>query len=142
VNKLGLQGIPAVSFLGQGATLARSRCGTYAFYNKRAEAWWRMREELDPEQEFGSAISLPPGAQIKADLAAPTWALHPTRGILVEDKADIKKRLGRSPDDGDAIVMCLSEGAKEAAKLARNDTRGERPTRANVGHEAMKAMFR
>jgi hypothetical protein len=63
---------------------------------------------LDPEQEFGSAVSLPPGVQIKADLAAPTWSLHPTRGILVEDMSDIKKCLGRSCDDGDAIVLCLS----------------------------------
>jgi hypothetical protein len=42
-SKLGLQGIPAVSFLCQGVTLGRSRNGTYGFYNKRAEAWWRMR---------------------------------------------------------------------------------------------------
>ena len=84
-------------------------------------------------------MCLPPGAQIKADLAAPTWELHQTRGIKVEDKAEIKKRLGRSPDDGDAIVMCLSEGAKAAAKMAREDMRGERQTRAGVGHAAMKA---
>jgi hypothetical protein len=141
-SRLGLQGIPVVSFLGQNPSMGASRNGAYKFFNKRAEAWWRMREELDPEQDFGSAVCLPPGAQIKADLAAPTWELHPTRGIKVEDKAEIKKRLGRSPDDGDAIVLCLSEGAKAAAKIAREDMRGERQTRAGVGHAAMKARFR
>lgn len=139
---LGVNGIPVVSFLGNLPTLGRSRNTTYSFYNKRAEAWWRMREELDPEQEFGSAVCLPPGAQLKADLAAPTWELHPTRGIKVELKEEIKKRLGRSPDDGDAVVMCLSEGAKAAAKQARQDHRGERPERAGVGHSGMKAKFR
>ena len=140
-SKLGLQGIPVVSFLGQNPSMGTSRNGAYKFYNKRAEAWWRMREELDPEQDFGSAVCLPPGAQIKADLAAPTWELHQTRGIKVEDKAEIKKRLGRSPDDGDAIVMCLSEGAKAAAKMAREDMRGERPERAGVGYADMKARL-
>ncbi len=32
------------------------------------------------------------------------------RGILIESKDEIRKRLGRSPGKGDAAVMCLSEG--------------------------------
>jgi len=110
------------------------------FYNRRAEAWWRFREELNPDQPFGSSIALPPDASIKADLAAPRWELTP-RGIKIEDKAEIRKRLGRSPDDGDAIVMCLSEGAKAAMKQARARNWGNRPTRANVGYAEFKARF-
>ena len=79
--------------------------------------WWRFREELDADQEFGSVIALPPDASIKADLAAPRWELT-ARGVKI-DKEAIKKRLGRSPDDGDAIVMCLSEGARAAARQLR-----------------------
>jgi hypothetical protein len=122
VNKLGLQGIPAVSFLGQAATIARSRCGTYVFYNKRAEARWRMREELNPEQEFGSAISLPPGAQIKADLAAPTYELHPTRGIKIEDKADIKKRLAGRPV---GAVSAQRDHQRDGYLIGRHQDRSE-----------------
>jgi hypothetical protein len=80
-------------------------------------------------------------ASIKADLAAPRWELT-ARGIKIEDKADIKKRLGRSPDDGDAIVMALSEGAKAAAKQAHQSRHAERPERANVGYAHMKERFR
>jgi hypothetical protein len=31
------------------------------------------------------------------------------RGILIESKDDLRKRLGRSPGKGDAVVMCLAK---------------------------------
>jgi len=77
------------------------------FRNKRAMLWWRFRESLDPK--IGDNIALPNDSQLRADLCAPMWKLTPG-GILVEPKEDgpdgpgIKKRLGRSPDDGDAVV--------------------------------------
>jgi hypothetical protein len=69
-----------------------------------------------------SSIALPPDASIKADLAAPHWEMT-VRGIKIEHKDEIRKRLGRSPDDGDAIVMCLCEGARAAARLVREQRR-------------------
>jgi len=54
----------------------------------------------------------------------------------IEDKAEIRERLGRSPDD--AIVMVLSEGAKAAAAELHRSRHAERPTRANVGYSAIK----
>lgn len=83
------------------------------FANKRSETMWRFREALNPDQDGGSPIALPPDPQIVADLTAPRWKLTP-RGILIEPKEELKKveRLGRSPDKGDAIVMAWSEGEK------------------------------
>jgi hypothetical protein len=43
---------------------AASRDGGLKFYNRRAEGWWRLREDLDPDQPFGSAIALPPDASM------------------------------------------------------------------------------
>jgi len=63
-------------------------------------------------------------------------------GIKIDDKDEIKKRLGRSPDDGDAIVMCLGEGARAAARLSREQRRGQRPQRANVGYSELKNRLR
>jgi hypothetical protein len=71
------------------------------FFNRRAEFWWKMREDLDPESRMD--IELPPDPQLRADLCAPTWKLT-ARGIQVESKDDMLKRIGRSPDRGDAIV--------------------------------------
>jgi hypothetical protein len=60
------------------------------------------------------------------------------RGIKVEDKNDIRKRLGRSPDDGDAIVMALNEGAKAAMCQQRKLNREHRPAQANLGYADFK----
>lgn len=72
------------------------------FVNKRAECWWAMRELLDPTRSV--KVSLPRDHQLLADLAAPRYRVT-ARGIQIEDKAEIKRRLGRSPDRGDAVVL-------------------------------------
>lgn len=122
-------------FNGAATSTARTRDGQLRFANKRAEAWWKFREELDPDQEGGSAIALPPDPELKADLAAPTYEVG-TRGILIESKDDLRKRLGRSPGKGDAVVMALSEGSA-AVKRALNRTR-DLPTTANRGYASLK----
>lgn len=73
------------------------------FRNLRALIWWRFREMLNPDT--GSRIALPRDQKLKSDLCAPQWKLTPG-GILIEEKEQIKKRIGRSPDDGDAVVYC------------------------------------
>lgn len=112
-------GIGHLDFNGASASTGMTKDGKLRFYNKRAEAWWKFREELDPGQPGGSAIALPPDPQLRADLTAPTWELT-TRGIKIESKDDIKERLGRSPDRGDAVVMSLSEGSRAAARQMSN----------------------
>jgi len=63
-----------------------------------------MREALDPIN--GDDMALPPDSQLMSDLVAPMWRLTP-QGVQIESKEDIKKRLGRSPDKGDAVVIAL-----------------------------------
>lgn len=78
------------------------RSGKYRLVNVRAASWWKFREALDPEN--GDDIALPPDNELLADLCAPRFKLTPA-GIVVEPKEDVIKRLGRSPDCGDAVVM-------------------------------------
>lgn len=73
------------------------------FYNKRAELLWKMREALDPDYANENII-LPPDPELKADLCCARWKLT-SRGIQVESKDEIKARIGRSPDKGDAYVL-------------------------------------
>jgi hypothetical protein len=78
------------------------RSGRMAFANVRSAMYWTFREALDPSAE--AQIALPPSRKLLADLAAPTWELRGGR-IWIESKDDISARLGRSPDEGDAVVM-------------------------------------
>ena len=68
-----------------------------------------LQGSIGPDQPGGSPIALPNDPAIRADLAAPRFKDTP-RGLLLEEKAEITKRLGRSPDAGDAIVLAWSEG--------------------------------
>lgn len=79
----------------------RDASGQLGFINLRAEMYWKMREALDPSS--GQDLALPPDPQLLADLCAPRWKLT-ARGIQVESKEDLAKRLGRSPDRGDAVI--------------------------------------
>jgi hypothetical protein len=78
------------------------RSGRMAFANVRSAMYWTFREALDPSAE--AQIELPPSRKLLADLAAPRWELRGGR-IWIESKDDISARLGRSPDEGDAVVM-------------------------------------
>jgi len=83
-------------------TKRHDRTNLLKFTNVRAYAYWSMREALDPEK--GDGIMLPPDTELKADLCSARWMMRVT-GIQVESKDDIKERLGRSPDAGDAVVL-------------------------------------
>lgn len=89
-----------------------SKEGGLSFVNLRAEVWWRMREALDPTNP--DPIALPPDPQLRSDLCAPKWALK-AGGIQVEAKDEIIKRIGRSPDRGDAVCMALIATLKDEA---------------------------
>ena len=97
--KLGIA-VNGVNF-AEGSELT-DKSGKFKFVNKRAEAYWKFREALDPKT--GDDIALPPDPELKADLCAPRWKLT-ARGIQVESKEDIVERLKRSPDCGDAVVL-------------------------------------
>lgn len=127
-------GITVVTYMGLNPSTATTRDGKLRFVNKRAESIWKLREALDPEQEGGSVVALPSNDQeLKADLASFRWMLKPN-GIQIEAKEDIKKRIGRSPDRGEAIVMCLSPGDQ----AIRRDFMRRTPPKVILGHAKAK----
>ncbi|MCA6504121.1 MAG: terminase [Pseudanabaena sp. M085S1SP2A07QC] len=97
-----LQGLEPIAMNASEKSYKRDRSGKLSFANKRAEWWWKFREALDPN--YNSQITLPDDPRIIAELTAPLWSLT-MRGILIESKEEIKKRLGRSTNLADAIVM-------------------------------------
>ncbi len=109
MKALGRPHVPSVvSFNASEQHHRRDVNGEFEFFNNRAAAWWNLRELLDPHQPGGAKIMLPDDEQLKADLTAPKWKLSDSGSppkIKIEPKEDIRERLGRSPDTGDAIVM-------------------------------------
>jgi phage terminase large subunit len=70
------------------------------FKNLRAETWWTIREALRTGQ-----ITLPPDDTLAADLTNIKYSYTSKGQIQLESKKDLKKRTGRSPDRGDALVI-------------------------------------
>ena len=98
-------GLKAVPFVASAGTKRRDATGTFLFANLRAAAWWNLRELLDPST--GSELVLPDDPMVLGDLSTPKWREVAGGKIAIESKDDIRRRLGRSTDAGDAIVMAL-----------------------------------
>lgn len=84
------------------ATTWHDRSGEHRLTNKRAAMYWKLREALDPVH--GDNLALPPDPELLADLTAPHFEVR-SSGIVVEPKENLKKRIGRSPDVGDAVAL-------------------------------------
>lgn len=93
----------------------RDKSGKLKMRNLRAEIYWRMRDALDPER--GEDIALPPGNDVLADLCSAKYKVT-TAGVLVEPKEDIKARIGRSPDKGEALLLANYIGSSGADLIA------------------------
>ncbi len=110
---LEANGIEPVAYKGSEASNARTADRKLGFFNKRSEAWWKLREALDPSQMGGSGVHLPDDQELLSDLTSVRFSPVQSRGVMsikAETKEDVVKRLGRSPDKGDAVVMCWSRG--------------------------------
>lgn len=90
----------AINFGAASSRLDKSK--QFPFANVRAEAYFMLAYALDPAS--GENICLPPSRTLRADLCAARYKIVGGK-IQLEAKETIKKRLGRSPDDGDAVVL-------------------------------------
>ena len=73
------------------------------FVNRRTELWWTLRESIRAKR-----LVLPPlqkAPRLHADLTNVRYSMDSAGRIKLEPKDQIKKRLGRSPDHGDALAL-------------------------------------
>lgn len=112
---LSVPGLVAIIVSGAAHWRDPKMPATFKFLNLRAAMMWRLRTLLDPERgPPETRLALPPDPQLKADLVAPTYTPG-VGGIKVESKDDIKDRIGRSTDAGDAVALACWEQPKGAA---------------------------
>jgi hypothetical protein len=109
-----MQGLSVSPINFSEGSKAHDKSGQLSFVNLRAEAHWRLREALDPTGP--DPLALPPDPELLADLRAPHWSMQ-TNGIRIESKEDIKKRISRSPDCGDAVALAVMPGPPSAISL-------------------------
>jgi hypothetical protein len=122
-----------LGWLGGDASVARTADRKLGFFNKRSQAYWQLREALNPAQVGGSPIAFPTDDKLLADLTAPTFEVVNRTKIKITPKEDVVKLLGRSPDTGDAVTIAWQCGPRYVThgKLWRED---QRRVRGVPGH--------
>ena len=105
VDRLREQKARVEPFTASGRTSRRDSTGELGFSNLRSAAWQNLREILDPSTNPG--IALPPDDDLTGDLTAPHSRVLSGGKIQVESKDDIRSRIGRSTDKGDAVVQAF-----------------------------------
>ncbi len=75
------------------------------YKNRRAEIWGAMKDWLESEEK----TQIPDEDSLQADIAAPGCTYTSVSQILLERKRDMKKRTGKSPDEGDALALTFAE---------------------------------
>lgn len=111
-DRLRELGFPVDPFLGSQAALDGE-----AYPNRRSEAWFAFADQLP-------YLSLERDDQLIADLVAPTYKLDSRGRRVVEDKDTTRKRLGRSPDRADAVLMSVAGGRPMGASFGSGDLYG------------------
>ena len=79
--------------------------GGPVYYNVRAELWLEGARAAQSSQMDLSRLSPDSLAKLRLQLTTPFYIIQPDGSRLVEPKKDVKKRLGRSPDDADALLL-------------------------------------
>lgn len=94
---------PLIPINVSNGTRQTDRTKQHSFSRLRDFLWWNVRELLENNE-----IALPPDDEMARDLVSPSWTITSSGKILIESKDDIRKKLGRSPDVGDAVILAYS----------------------------------
>lgn len=130
----------------RGINVANKARNSKKFADLRSELWWNLRESLDPNGE--DPLCLPRDLKLQGDLSSVHYSTDKKGRIKVESKDEIRARLGRSPDRGDAVVLvnhaietshappggAANPGSGSRISGGGGSARGERPRRRFSEH--------
>jgi hypothetical protein len=108
----------------RGVNVSESPAMADRYANLRAELWDLTKSW------FSEEVQIPNDDSLIADLTAPRYSFNSSGKMLVESKAETKKRLGRSTDFADSLVLTFASSAAGASGQYRKKNRGRR---RNVG---------
>lgn len=103
------EGLNIIEVIGSAATTATDSTGLIRFPNERSARYWALREAFDPNPLTNpDPISIPDDNELMEDLCGLTWKPIAGGKIQIEPKTEVVKRLGRSPNKGDAVSMLMT----------------------------------
>lgn len=91
--------------------------GEAQFANLRSEMWWNVARLF-----VNGTIAIPDDEDLKVELSAVEWYLKQGK-IHVEKKEELRKRIGRSPDRADSLVISYAPVGGENVLVPEESTR-------------------
>lgn len=115
------------------ATIVPVKSGSSAsdpgrFENLKAELWWEIGRVMSEKHLWDLGTMANADVTI-GQLCMPRWDVSPTGKIRVEKKDDLRKRLGRSPDNADALLLAFyAGGPADAGSFLEQLVKQQSPT--------------
>lgn len=109
LRNMASQRLHAASIVAVNVAEKASRPDKYI--NLRAEMWWELGRGLS-ERGHWDLSTMANADTTVAQLVEPRWDIDPSGRIRVEPKDEIRKRLGRSPDNADALLLAYYRGQR------------------------------
>lgn len=126
------QGLHNAEILGVNVSEKSSQPEKYA--RLRSQIWWEIGRKLSEDGAWDlSLLEEDDRERLVTQLTAPKYGLDASGRIVVEPKEETKKRIGRSPDNADALLLAFYAapgGAAEAMAYLRAYQSAARPPTA------------
>ncbi len=105
------------------------------FGNLKAEIWWEVGRghTMDETWDLRGLDD-----QTVADLVAPKYRLDSRGRIFVESKDDVRERIGRSPDDADALLLAFYQGGGKSKIVLHKVPKTYRGARGSVARRQVR----
>jgi hypothetical protein len=113
-----------------GINVSRKAREATKFVNQRSELWWMLRDLC----KDGAIVmyDMDDAESTMAQLTDPNWYEVAGGKIRVEEKDETRKRIGRSPDDADALILAFAKptGVGGPATVSRAGSQTDGPVRS------------
>jgi hypothetical protein len=91
-----------------GVNVSEASSNPARFKNLRSQLWWEVGRQLSEDLAWDmSGLEEKDRERLVSQLTAPKYTTDSAGRTVVEPKAETKKRLGRSPDNADALLLAF-----------------------------------
>lgn len=107
----------------RAVNVAESASDDDQYLRLRDEIYWKMRKWFEARD-----CRIPRDDALIAEITAPTYDFTSAGKLVVESKKDFKKRLGRSPDLSDALMLTFCADDRQRMNADRHRRTDSSPT--------------
>ncbi|MGE7437954.1 hypothetical protein [Kitasatospora sp. NPDC001175] len=95
-----------------GVNVSEASTQPARFARLRSQIWWEIGRQLSEDRGWDlSGLNQDDRERLVSQLTAPKYTTDASGRIVVEPKDETKKRLGRSPDNADALLLAFYSAA-------------------------------